>query len=110
MTKLYRKRLHKWEAVCGVCCFIAGILAPVLGMVFLALEWVAGVTLHTWLYGVGTTLLIIGIPLILFAGFCLDWAEAGQKADSPGRNQRSQFKLIQASALTTLLASLLRQR
>ena len=78
-VQINRKRWQRSEAVCGVCCFIAGIVAPVLGMFLLTLEWLAGVTVHPGLHAIGTTLLIVGIPLIVFAGFCLDWAEAKPK-------------------------------
>ncbi|HKO60156.1 MAG TPA: hypothetical protein VJV03_03265 [Pyrinomonadaceae bacterium] len=93
MRELNRKRVQKWEALAGVCCFVAGILAPLFGMVLLISEWLAGVTLISWLHGVGTALLIAGIPLVLFAGFCLDWAEAKPKprnSDREGNNRTVQ--------------------
>lgn len=76
-----RKSLHTWEAMVGFGCFVGGILAPLLGMLLLAVEWAGATTAH-WFHVSGTGLLIMGIPLILFAGFCLDWAEAGQKSDN----------------------------
>jgi hypothetical protein len=75
---LDRKRLHNWEAVCGVACFIAGITGPVLGLLLLAIEWLESTVFHPLLHVAGTVLLVGGIPLILFAGFCLDWAEHQQ--------------------------------
>jgi len=101
MRELNRKRVQKWEALAGVCCFVAGILAPLLGMFLLISEWLAGVTLHSWLHVVGTTLLIIGIPLILFAGFCLDWAEAKPKQRSPDR-KRSNPNVVSVVHLLTI--------
>ena len=98
-----RTRLQKWEAVCGASCFIAGILAPVLGMSLLGLEWVMGVKIHTWLHFIGTALLVIGIPLILFAGFCLDWAEAEQKNTKDRRHHpRGVSRLIQVATIAAL--------
>ncbi len=74
-----QKRLSKFEETAGICCFIAGLAAPVLGGLFAMIEWIAGGTGHPWLHFASTTLFVVGIPLILFAGFCLDWAERGQK-------------------------------
>jgi hypothetical protein len=106
-----RSRLHKWEAMCGVGCFIAGILAPLLGMFLLAIEWLVGVVVHPSIHVAGTALLIAGIPLIVFAGFCLDWAEAGKKAASHdrARSQRGAASLLQIAAIMTLLTTLLIQ-
>jgi hypothetical protein len=70
-----QKRVRKWEATSGVCCFVAGILAALLGSVLTASGWIIGVQLHPWIHAGGTALLIVTIPLILFAGFCLDWSE-----------------------------------
>ena len=81
-----RKRLQKWQAIFGLACFAAGILAPLLGMLLLAIEWVASGVDHPWLHFTSTTLLIVGIPLILFAGFWLDWAERGQRENRPNSN------------------------
>jgi hypothetical protein len=74
-----QKRVRKWKATGGVCCFVAGILAGLLGSVLTATGWIIGVPLHAWVHAAGTALLIVTIPLILFAGFCLDWAERGKE-------------------------------
>lgn len=92
--------------MCGVCCFVAGIVAPLLGMYLLTLEWLAGVSLHPWVHLIGTTLLIIGIPLILFAGFCLDWAEGKPKERPPSnRNNQSVTRLIHVLTIAALFST-----
>lgn len=100
-----QRRLHKWEAVGGVCSFIAGILGPLLGLFLLGFEWMVGIAIHPWFHVTATTLLIAGIPLILFAGFCLDWAEAEQKgaADERAPSQRGADKVIQLAAIVATL-------
>jgi hypothetical protein len=86
------KRLRKWETTAGICCFIAGLVAPVLGGLLAVIEWIVGRAAHPWLHVAGTALFVVGIPLILFAGFCLDWAERGPKMSSqtlPTSNKRT---------------------
>ena len=99
-----RKRLQRWEAVCGASCFVAGIVAPVLGLCLLSIEWLAGIPLESWLHVVATTLLVVGIPLILFAGFCLDWAEAKPKEPLPNRtsDQHGVLRLVPIVAVLVL--------
>src|SRR6266404_3864288 len=64
-----------WEAVGAACCFAGGIGAALLGSILTAATWVIGAPLHPWLRGIGTALLIATIPLLILAGYCLDWAE-----------------------------------
>jgi hypothetical protein len=64
-----------WEAVCAVCCFGAGIGAALVGSVLTAATWILGAPLHPWLRAIGTALLIATIPLLILAGYCMDWAE-----------------------------------
>jgi hypothetical protein len=80
--------VRRLEAAAGVCCFIAGILAAVLGSLVTASGWILGVEVHPWIRGAGTGLLIVTIPLILFAGFFLDWAE--RSPTKPNDNDRHQ--------------------
>ena len=74
-----QKRLRKFEETTGICCFIAGLVAPIVGGLLTMVEWIVETTDHRWLHVASTGLFVIGIPLILFAGFCLDWAEREQK-------------------------------
>jgi hypothetical protein len=74
-----QKHLRKLEESTGIFCFIAGLVAPVLGGFLAMAEWIVESADHRWLHVASTALFIVGIPLILFAGFCLDWAERGQK-------------------------------
>ena len=71
--------LRQWAAAGGAFCFLAGISAPLLGLLLTTSGWVLGVAVHPWLHVAGTALFIVAIPLILFAGFCLDWAERQQE-------------------------------
>ena len=70
-----QERVRTWEAAGGAFCFIAGIGAGLLGSVLTASGWIIGAEVHPWIHAAGTALLIVTIPLILFAGFCLDWSE-----------------------------------
>lgn len=64
-----------WEAIGATCCFAGGIGAALVGSILTATTWVIGAQLHPWLHGLGTALLIVTIPLLIFSGYCLDWAE-----------------------------------
>lgn len=88
------KRVRGWETAGGVFCFLTGILAGLLGSVLTASGWIVGAELHPWIHAAGTALLIVTIPLILFAGFCLDWAErppynASDRDRDPGQGKAS---------------------
>lgn len=85
-------RVRKWEAIGGACCFGAGILAALLGSIFTASGWILGTELHPWVHAAGTALLIVAIPLILFAGFCLDWAERSPNKASDNDRHPGQGK------------------
>jgi hypothetical protein len=68
-----------WEGTTAFCCFAGGIAAALIGSVLTAATWIVGAPLHPWLHGLGTALLIATIPLLIFAGYCLDWAERKPK-------------------------------
>lgn len=71
-----------WEATSAVCCFIGGIGAALLGSILTASTWILGAEAHPWIHGAGTVLLILTIPLLILAGYCMDWAEQKPK-ESP---------------------------
>ena len=80
MNKQRTKRtVVNWEATGAFCCFTGGIGAGLLGFVLTAISWSLGAQLHPWMHGLGTALLIITIPLLIFSGYCLDWLEREPK-------------------------------
>lgn len=80
MSKQRTKRtVWTWEATGAVSCFAGGIGTALVGSVLTATAWMLGAQLHPWLHGLGTVLLIVTIPLLIFSGYCLDWAEREPK-------------------------------
>jgi len=73
------KFVWSWEAVSACCCFAGGILAAVVGSVLTAITWLVHVEVHPWLRASGTALLIVAIPMLIMAGYCLDWLEKKQE-------------------------------
>ena len=53
----------------------AGCWAEVIGSIFTAITWVLGAAAHPWVRGLGTAFLIVTIPLLILAGYCMDWME-----------------------------------
>jgi hypothetical protein len=64
-----------WEAIGAFCCFAGGIGAAIVGSVLTAVTWMLGAELHPWVRGIGTGFLVLTIPLLILAGYCLDWLE-----------------------------------
>jgi hypothetical protein len=82
-----KNAVWSWEATGALFCFAGGIGAAVLGSLLTASTWVLGAALHPWLRGLGTALLIATIPLLIFAGYCLDWAEREQNKSQPSASR-----------------------
>lgn len=97
-----QNRLSKWEAAGGTLCFLAGIVAALVGSLLTAFAWIAGAEIHRWVHAAGTALLIAAIPLILFAGFCLDWAERGKEKALHDPHQRGAAVLAQVAIIATI--------
>jgi hypothetical protein len=76
-----------WEATGALFCFAGGIGAAVLGSLLTASTWILGAAQHPWLHGLGTALLIVTIPLLIFSGYCLDWAERDQKKSATQKSR-----------------------
>ena len=76
-----------WQGAGAICCLVGGLLLAFLGSVLTALTWVLGVGLHPWLRGIGTFFLFVTIPLLILAGYCLDWLE--ETIDEPTKTKRS---------------------
>ena len=64
-------RSYTWEPVAAVVCFVGAALSLVIGFV-LTTAWLVNAQRHPFLHGVGLTLLIIGLPILILGGHCLD--------------------------------------
>jgi hypothetical protein len=64
-------RNYNWEPVAALACFVGAGLSLVIGFV-LTTEWVVNAQRHPFLHGVGLTLLILGLPILILGGHCLD--------------------------------------
>ena len=74
-----KRSLVTLEATAAVFCFGGGIFAGIVGSLLTASTWILDAEQHPWVRGVGTALLIATIPLLILAGYCLDWMEQGRK-------------------------------
>jgi len=61
----------RWEQAAAFACFAGSILSLAIGFVFTT-NWILNEVLHPLLHAVGITLLIIGIPILILGGHCLD--------------------------------------
>jgi hypothetical protein len=64
-------RNYTWEPVAALACFVGAGLSLVMGFV-LTTGWVVNAQRHPFLHGVGLTLLILGLPILILGGHCLD--------------------------------------
>jgi|GEM_PF-950142 len=74
------------RSTCGaVFGLVGGILAPILGSVFTAVGWISGPTWHGFaIQRIGTVLLFLTIPLLLFGAHCLDLSDRDAKRVKSG--------------------------
>jgi membrane protein DedA with SNARE-associated domain len=82
-----KRAVWTWEATGALFCFTAGIGAALLGSLLTASTWILGAALHPWMHGLGTALLIVTIPLLIFAGYCMDWAERDQNKSATQKSR-----------------------
>lgn len=68
--------IRQAQLVGAVVGLAGGIFAAMSGAVFTVASWfVANEGVRQWLSTAGTVLFLLTIPLIIFGGFCMDWAE-----------------------------------
>jgi len=67
-----------WEPAAAFVCFACSILSLALGFA-LTTNWLLDAVRHPLLHAVGITLLIIGIPILLLGGHCLDLTDKKNK-------------------------------
>jgi hypothetical protein len=73
-----RTNSGRWEQPAAFACFAGSLLALVIGFVFTT-NWILNEVRHPLLHAVGITLLIIGIPILILGGHCLDLREKKNK-------------------------------
>lgn len=67
-----------WEPVAAFACFAGSILSLALGFAFTT-NWLVDAVRHPVLHALGIALLIIGIPILILGGHCLDLMEKKNK-------------------------------
>jgi hypothetical protein len=71
-----RRRITKAQSLGALFGLAGGIFSGLFGAAFTAASWfVANEGTHRWLSTIGTVLLFLTIPLLIFGGYCLDWME-----------------------------------
>jgi hypothetical protein len=68
----------RWESAAAFICFAGSIVSLALGFAFTT-NWLINAVSHPFLHGVGITLLIIGIPILILGGHCLDLMDKKNK-------------------------------
>jgi hypothetical protein len=67
-----------WEPAAAFACFAGSIVSLALGFAFTTNSLISAVS-HPFLHAVGITLLIIGIPILILGGHCLDLMDKKNK-------------------------------
>lgn len=84
MKREIKRNLALIESAGAIACFVGGILAGLLGTLLSASAWILGGDQHPLVHGLGTALLVVTIPLLILAGYCMDWLECDpQKKRGP---------------------------
>jgi hypothetical protein len=78
MSEEVRRRPIAWEPWAAIACFVVGAISLAIGFVFTT-RWLLDEHLHPLLHGIGIVLLIIGIPMIILGGHCMDLQEKKSK-------------------------------
>jgi hypothetical protein len=68
-----------WEPVAALACFVGSVFSLAVGFTFTS-DWLVKAASHPILHSVGITLLIIGIPLLILGGHCLDLMDKKNKS------------------------------
>ncbi len=67
-----------WQSWAAFTCFAISVLSLGLGFI-LTTGWILNANRHPVLHGLGVTLLIVGIPILILGGHCLDLMETEKK-------------------------------
>jgi hypothetical protein len=88
-----------WHPLGAIACFVVAAVSLAAGFV-LTTHWLLNEQLHPFLHGLGLVLLIIGLPMIVLGGHCMDLQEKKSKAKS--KTQHIILGLIAVSVLGSL--------
>jgi hypothetical protein len=109
-TQRTKNAAWSWEVTGAVCCFAGGIGAALLGSMLTASTWILGAEAHPLVRGLGTALLILTIPLLILAGYCMDWAEREPKKSHPPTSEngeRGSIHVFEALVVALILTAVL---
>lgn len=95
-----------WEPVAAFACFAGSILSLALGFAFTT-DWLINAVRHPVLHAVGITLLIIGIPLLILGGHCLDLMERRTKKSRSQLDAHENCRTKPLHVVVMLVGSLL---
>ena len=91
-------RNYTWEPMAALACFVGAGLSLVIGFV-LTTGWVVNAQQRPFVHGVGLTLLIIGLPILILGGHCLDLNDrkakkANAELHGPETGEQSRFMVL----------------
>jgi hypothetical protein len=72
-----------WKAIAAFSCFVGALLALAVGSL-LTTAWLLDAGLHPILHALGLILLILGLPMLILGGHCLDLLEREQRPTKSG--------------------------
>ena len=98
-------RNYTWEPLAALACFVGAGLSLAIGFV-LTTGWVVNAQLHPFLHGVGLTLLIIGLPILILGGHCLDLNDRKAKKANAELHSLTNGETKSLHAVVVLVGSL----
>lgn len=78
-----------WRAAAAVGCFFSSALSLGIGFI-LTTGWILNADRHPMLHRVGITLLMIGIPILILGGHCLDLMERKEISGEHAGSKRAR--------------------
>ena len=106
MNEKQEKPKLSWEPMAAFACFAGSVVSLALGFA-LTTEWVLNAERHPVLHAVGLTFLIIGIPILILGGHCLDLMERKVKKSRPQLNAHGNGGTKQLHVGVVFVGSLL---
>lgn len=80
MSEEIKRDVVEWEPVAAGACFAVAVLSLAFGFVFTT-QWLMDAQVHPLLHGIGLTLLIVGIPIVILGAHFMDLREKKTKRE-----------------------------